>query len=138
MAECKDLSFKYLRFLSSGIQIQIDRAGKSYRDFLSYKKNGGMEKTLKKAREKRDLAHIELFGVPISKGFYHVLKKTNCSDGLPPGLSIGKSRGVELYIVASWIKDDGRVARKRFNIKKLSRELAISKAMNFITSKRKT
>lgn len=122
---------KYLRFLAGGVQIHIERAGKTFTDFLSYKKNNGAEKTIERARRKRDEAYLSMYGTSISSRFFHLVKRSNSNDSLPPGISIGKSRGKELYIVASWCRENGTVARKRFNINKLSKEQALKDAISF-------
>lgn len=136
MSECKNINDKYLRFLESGVQILIERAGVTHKEILTYRRNGGMKKTLSKARTRRDEIYRELFGGNVTLRFYHIKKRSGSTDSdLPPGISIGLSRGIPLYVVASWIGPNGLVSRKRFNIKKLGRDTAIELAVEFRDTK---
>lgn len=134
MSTCENLDNKYLRHYEGGIHLIIERTGIIYDKKFSYRANGGYEKTWKIAREHRDNKHIELFGFPISKRFFHVKKKNNSVDNsLPPGLAHGYSRGRLLYIVVSWCDTPGIVHRKRWNIKKIGYDKAIEQAILFRT-----
>lgn len=131
MSKCEDLEMKYLIETSTGIKILINRAGQKYQKELSFRKNGGREKTILMARKIRDQVHLDLFGIKIRTGFNHVCKKKNTlNPELPPGISLGFSRGKLLYVVVNYMKN-GRATRKRFNIKKLTYETALMRAISF-------
>jgi hypothetical protein len=135
MPVCTDVNKKYLREYAGGIEVLIQRSGMMFNEKISYRLNGGLAKSMIMAIELRDKKHIEMFGFPVTKGFFHVAKKTE-SRPLPSGISLGYSRGKLLYIVASWMHpEENKVKRERFNIKKLGYEKAISEAVEFRTKK---
>jgi hypothetical protein len=130
MSECTNIDMKYLRSYEGGVEIRIERSGITYVKKVPFRKNGGLEKTWSVARILRDEKHLELFSTPISKRFYHVnKKKSKCT--LPPGISLGYSRGILLYVVVSWCPSLGHVKRKRFNINKIVFDEALDKAIKF-------
>lgn len=130
MSECTNIDMKYLRSYEGGVEIRIERSGTVYVKKIPFRKNGGFERTWSVARILRDEKHLELFKTPISKRFYHVnKKKSQCT--LPPGISLGYSRGRLLYIVVSWCPTLGYVKRKRFNINKIGFDEALDEAIEF-------
>lgn len=135
MPVCKDINKKYLREYAGGIEVLIQRAGKSFNEKISYRKNGGFANSMRMATELRDRKHMEMFGFPVTKGYFHVAKKSE-SRPLPSGISLGYSRGKLLYIVASWMcPEENKVKRKRFSITDLGYEKAINEAIDFRTKK---
>jgi hypothetical protein len=129
MPICKDLKKKYLKDYAGGIEIVMDRKGVTFKQKLPYRMNGGMNATLSKAIEIRDSKHIELYGFPISQGFFHIKSKSQSTE-FPSGISIGYSRGAPIYIVSSWMcRTSMKVKRKRFNIKSLGYQKALSEAI---------
>ncbi len=141
MPICKNIDTKYIHEYASGIEILIERAGEVFYQKIPYRTNGGMQKTWEAGRLLRDRMHMEMFGFPVTQGFFHVKRKTKAKsltlssnqdtniangDSLPSGVSIGYSRGKPLYAVSSWTcRFDLKVKRKRFNINKIGYDEAI-------------
>lgn len=129
---------KYILFNDKGAIVNIEKKEFKYRKEFHYRAHGGKELTIKKAILHRDEIHTKEFGYPVGNRFFHSIKKkvkNAKSNDLPPGLSYGYSRGVKLYIVASWAPKKNDIQRKRFNIKKLGLEEAIEKALEFRAEK---
>lgn len=129
---------KYIRPFEGGLEIRIIRLKKVHSIKLSFRTCGGREKTILEAIRKRNELYLALFNHPISNRFAHIKKrkKSNAKiDGidieLPPGLSLGYSRGKLLYIVLSISTEKGKVSRIRWNIKKLGINESILLAKNY-------
>lgn len=132
MPACKDKNQKYLRELSEGILIEIPQI--EYKETISYRQSGGVDKARQTARQIRDNAHLLNLGREVSKQTIHSKKRRSKRDesNLPElkvGISYGYSRGKLLYTVVT-TKDEVTLKDKkiRFNIKKLGLHQAIRKA----------
>lgn len=117
---------KYLKSYSGGVEVFIRRLGITYTKKFSYRSHNGFRNTMVVAKRHRDKVYLELFGHALEDGFHHLKKrktkrKSICGPiiPLPPGVSLGYSRGKLLYIVSSNIGKNKKISRKRWNIKKL-------------------
>jgi hypothetical protein len=130
---------KYLRIREWGVLLEADRAGKSIRKRFLFRRYGGLESTLTAARKYRDQWHLNTYSDPISTGFRHVVKRSGSQDkDLPGGVSIGKVKGREAYVVVSGSDESGKQYKVRFSISEHGRDEAIRLGIQYRKDKLKT
>ena len=120
---------KYLRELSSGVEVKIKKGNVLYWEVVGYRTAGGANEAKELARKIRDREHMRLFGHAISDRSTQTTNRSPRNKGLPAGVSWGYSRGKLLYVVVSNNTTKNKPSRIRLNIKKLGTEEALLEAL---------
>lgn len=127
---------KYVRVCEGTIRVKLERGSRVIIERFHIRRFSSFDSAMLAALKWRDDKHMEIFGIPVPNNIIHITPRTSRKNlchpdtgeklpELPPGLSYGIFSGVLRYIVVSH-QVNGKPVRKRFNIKELGIDVAIS------------